>query len=478
MKAPLSFLALIGVMACTSSSPVPDPVIAPAYTGPVGYRCSPADHGGVPNDGKPDTIAIQAAIDACDGTGERTVIPPGVWETGLIRLGSDMEFHLAEGSVLRLVSDIRAFPEVDSTVLPDVQTSVRTAIFGYKVRDLTISGSGRIEGNGQAFWDRDFYNTGLKRPTLPRPEPTLELTGCSNVTVRDITMTDMASFAMRFNLCENVRAEGVTIKNDPRSPNTDGIQVQDTTGALITGVDVRTGDDAIVLKSRRRLTRDVIIENSYVESDDGAVKFGTLSRSGFENIIVRDVTIADSRYGIAIFMIDGGRIANSRFERISMVTGSRHKRTYPIFMDIDRRSAEQNLGEIDGIVFEDIAIRTRGASMITGNPSASIRNITLRNLSIEVLKSPEKLTLESSKPRGNKDLRPLPDSVDYSRTNANFVFGHIQGLVLDNLMIRAEDKGTDRIGMAFSDVTIEGDPIASYTAGGEKRGDLVGPIEP
>jgi len=470
MKLSHLIAVLTGVAACVFLTPAH---AAQDQSVDAGKVCSPFEYGGVAGDGQPDTGAIQAAIATCAGTGGRVEIGKGVWDIGLIRLGSDMEFHLAEGSVLRLIPDIEAFPRVDSTLDPANPNTVLTAIFGFKVSNLTISGTGRIEGNGAAFWDPDFYNTGLKRPTLPRPEPTLELVGCRNVVVRDITMVDLASFAIRFRNCDTVRAEGVTIANDPRSPNTDGIQIRDTDGAIITGVDIRTGDDAIVLKSRSRVTRNVIVENSYLESDDGALKFGTSSHMGFQDNIFRDITIADSRYGIAIFMIDGGRHANNRFERISIATGGRHRRTYPIFMDIDRREADRRFGEIEGFVFEDINIRSRGSVLVAGNPSAPIRDVTLRRVRVAVPEDAEDLVNGSTKPRGNKDIKDQAGSVDYARTAANLVFGHIEGLRLEEVSVSVADEDTNRAGIALIDVKTDGAPQGSYVAGDTLRDDFI-----
>jgi len=462
----LVFLACLGLAGCAT---------APATGSPV---CSPLEHGGFSDDDQPDTAAIQSAIDACAGTGGRVEVPSGVWDIGLIRLGSDMEFHISEGAVLRLIPDIAAFPEVDATLDETDPRTVRTAIFGQEVTNLVISGTGRIEGNGPAFWDPDFYNTGLKRPTLPRPAPTIELSGCSNVTVRDIEMVDLPGFAIRFNTCDKVRAEGIRISNDPRSPNTDGIQLRGTSNALITGVDIRTGDDAIVLKTNRRPIKNVLVENSYLESDDSAVKFGTGSRFGVRQSVFRDIDIGNSRYGIAIFMIDGGRHANNRFERISMKTGGRHARTYPIFMDIDRREADRTLGEIEGFVFEDIEIMTDGASLIAGNPGAPIRDLTLRNVTVEIGEAPEDIARSGGKPRGNKNITDQAGSVDYGRTDANFVFGHVENLVLDGVSINAPNGTLDRAGVALIDVELAGTPEVSYRNDGRLRSDFIEKARP
>ena len=442
-------LALLGLTACVAVTQMP---------GAGGLVCTPGEHGGRPGDGDADTNAIQAAINACAGRDGRVVLAAGQWETGLIRLGSDMEFHLAEGAVLSLIPDIELFPEVDVTTDPDDPDDVRTALLGFGVKNLTISGRGRIHGNGPAFWDPDFYTSGLARPSLPRPAPTLALSDCSGVTLRDFEMTDLPAYAIRFRNCDGVRAEALTISNDPRSPNTDGIQISDTSNVVISGVDIRTGDDAIVLKSHDRIIRNVLVEDSYLESDDGALKFGTGSRQGVQDSVFRDLTIANARYGIAIFMLDGGRHANNRFENINIRTGGRHNRTYPIYMDIDRRTADRPLGEIEGVVFDGIEIDTAGASLISGNPDAPIGNLTLRNIQVTLPDTLEDLNRSGGKPRGNVTIETQPGSVDHSRTPAHFVFAHVDGLTLEAIEINAGANRHDRSGYALIYVTTRQTP--------------------
>ncbi|GIX18346.1 MAG: hypothetical protein KatS3mg120_0022 [Erythrobacter sp.] len=307
--------------------------------------CDIRDHGAASGDGAHDTAAIQAAVDACAGTGGTVLVPAGEWSTGLVRLGSHMVLELAEGAVLALHPDIALFPAVEIARDADI-TPARAALLADGVSGLSITGAGRIEGNGDAFWDKDFYASGLARPTLPRPGPVIELANCRDTHVAGITLANMPAYALRFHRCERVSARGITIRNDPRSPNTDGIQIRDTSNAVISGVDIRTGDDAIVLKSGDRPVDNILVENSYLESDDAALKFGTGSRVGVTNSVFRNLTIAHSRYGIALFMIDGGTHRNNLFEDIAITTGGRHPRQFPIFIDIDRREADRKLGRI------------------------------------------------------------------------------------------------------------------------------------
>lgn len=455
-------LAALGVAACTVG---PQERVQAA-----GLVCDVAAEGAVADDGLADTNAIQAAIDACKGQGGMVVLGPGVWDTGQLKLGSRMEFHLSEGAVLRLIPDIALFPQLDSTIDPARPRTMRPGLAALDATELTISGMGRIEGNGPAFWDPDFYTSGLKRPTLPRPMPAIGFTACNAVIVRDIALHNLPGYAISFRACDGIRVEAVSIRNDPRSPNTDGIQLRDTSNAVITGVDIRTGDDAVVLKTHHRIMRNIRVEDSYLQSDDGALKFGTGSRAGVQDSVFRDLTIADSRYGIAIFMIDGGRHANNRFEDISIRTGGRHARTYPIFMDIDRREADRALGEIEGFVFQDIDIETTGASMMAGNPDAPIRNLTLRDVRVTAIPGLEDLSGTSGKPRGNIHIEDQSGSVDHSQREAHFVIAHAKGVRVEGLRIETTDTLSQRVGVLLIDAETASQSDISFRLGDGRNG--------
>jgi hypothetical protein len=416
--------------------------------------CDIRDHGAISGDGVHDTPAIQAAVEQCAGTGGTVMVPAGDWSTGTVRLGSAMTLHLAEGAVLALHPDIALFPEVEIARDADI-TAARAALLADGVSGLNITGTGRIEGNGAAFWDEDFYATGLARPTLPRPGPVIELANCRDTHVAGITLTNLPAYALRFHRCDGVSARGVTIRNDPRSPNTDGIQIRDTSNAVISGVDIRTGDDAIVLKSGDRPVDNVLVENSYLESDDAALKFGTGSRVGVTNSVFRNLTIANSRYGIALFMIDGGAHRSNLFEDISITTGGRHPRPFPIFIDIDRREADRRYGRIIDTTFRRLTITTSGASLIAGNPAAPIEGLVFEDVSIAV-KDAFDVTRRSAKPRGNVQIAAQAGSTDYSTRPAHLVLAHVRGLVMERVTFSQAAPADRRQALIEIDVTRQG----------------------
>jgi parallel beta-helix repeat protein len=431
---------------------VPDAALAGEQN--TALECVITSFGAVADDGVADTAAIQAAIDACKGTGGRVVVPAGLWNSGGLTLGSDMQFDLLGGAVLKLIPDINQMVLVTHDgPKSDGPGKYHVAIYAPDVRNLIINGPGKIDGSGPEFWDKDFYSLGIGRPTLPRPEPTMELADCRNSHVRGVRFENMASFALKLNRCDGVSAVDVSIYNDPRSPNTDGIQIADTVNAFITRADIRTGDDAIVVKSYRRVVDNLVVTDSYVESDDGAIKFGTQVYKGIQNTLFSNIVINNSRYGISLFQVDGSFFRNNRFENIVIRTGGRHDRHYPLVVDIDRRTPDLTYGTIEGVVFSDISIDTGGASLLSGNKLAPIRNLTLSNINIMTPAKVFPLAKSGNKPSGNKGMKRDEQSENYASVPAHLVFANIDGLVVDGVVIDQSDLAQPRSGLALINVS-------------------------
>lgn len=405
------------------------------------FDCDPARDGARPDDAKPDTRAIQSAIDRCKDRGGRVVLAAGRWLTGGLVLGSNMEFHLAPGARLEFIPDMALFPTRTTDRADADPEALTPGLFAPHVRNLIISGPGVIDGHGPAFWDEGFLESGASRPTRPRPMPAIEFAECADVVVDGLAMRDLPGYAIRFNGCRGVRATNVSIRNDPRSPNTDGIQIRDTSDVFIDGAHIETGDDAIVLKSRRRIIENVVVTRAVLKSDDAALKFGTGSAVGVRNALFSEIVIRDSRYGIAIFQMDGGRHADVVFSDILIETGGRHPRPYAIFADIDRRTPESPLGAIDRLTFRDIDIRTTGNILIAGAMDAPIRDLVLDGVRVSTPEGAPALASGPSKPRGNVTLSRGETGEDYARVEAVATLANIDGLSLRG--VRADVSAGD-----------------------------------
>lgn len=401
--------------------------------------CDVTVHGAVADDGRVDTAAFRAAISACAGKGGTVQVPAGQFDLGQVELKSRMTLHLAPGAVLKASTDLGDFPPVA------VLDGHRPFLFGNDVRDVAITGLGVIDGSGPAYWQAvrmPGYRDVELAPDADerRIRFGLILNGCANAKIRDITIRDTPMFLMAVKDCDNVVIDGVSLTAPADSPNTDGLQIIDSNDVRVSNCLISVGDDGIVTKARNRVIERLQVTNCRITSDDGAIKFGTRSSSGVRDSLFSNITITDSRYGVAMFMIHGGVYENNRFSNLRIATGGRHARHYPIYVDIDDR---RGLGRIDGLTFEGLDVTTAGNILIGGHPDAPVRDLTIRGMRMRVSEAQD-LAATGGKPRGNRSFKPIAGSPDHSRANAHVVLGHVSGARLDAIDVAGRAKADVR----------------------------------
>ncbi|MEM8928989.1 MAG: glycosyl hydrolase family 28 protein [Bacteroidota bacterium] len=390
------------------------------------------DYGVIPDGKTLNTQTLQKIIDETINVKGILVFPQGTYITGALHLGANMTLQLNEGATLLASPDINHYP--DNVFLK--------AAFA---DNLTIQGRGTINGNGTAFFDANWNFT-------QRPEPFIEISDSKNVSVKGIRLENSPSHTLKFSFCEEVLVDGITIKNDPRSRNTDGIDLVNTRNVEILNCSIATGDDAICLKNTRhqkdwidpkgnprpKITENIRVASCYLESDDSALKLGTGSGYCTQNVVFEDITIRNTRYAIGFFMMDGGLYQNILFKNINVETGSRHPQEYGVFMDIHQRKKDSKVGKIQGITFEDCSFTTKGIFYLSGHPEQNIKDIEFKNVDISFTDNLN--TVEWHKPKGNKKIKQWETTSDFTRKRGKIIMAHAEGIQFNGLTIKKASK--------------------------------------
>ena len=408
--------------------------------------CNVREMGAV-GDGKTlNTQALQAAIDSCSAAGRRVVVAGGAFLTGNLTLRSNLHLHIEAGATLLGSGNPEDYDGGRLTRADEDgrEQPLVPLLSGVQLANLTITGSGTIDGQGHLLWAARTYDRSYTGKLKPRSLPWFLIDGCTNLTIRDVTITRAPSFSLTLEQCVGGTIDGIKIINPFDSPNTDGIQLNDSASIRLTRCFISTGDDAVVIKARRRIVEHLIVSDCHIESDDAGVKFGTNSRSGVRDSLFQNLVISRTRFGIALFMIDGGEHRDNRFHNIRIDSATEHLRNYPIYIDIDKRRADSTLGQINGLTLSDIDIRTKGSLLIGGQATAPIRDLTLRNVRVEVV-DPQDLTTTGPKPRGNRNRQRQLGTEDFAEVNATATFANIDGLRVDGLAIRGAAGGRQPI---------------------------------
>ncbi|XP_077219226.1 polygalacturonase At1g48100-like [Tasmannia lanceolata] len=192
---------------------------------------------------------------------------------------------------------------------PDTDSKHQWLVF-YRVDGMTLTGSGSIDGNGEKWWDLPCKpHRGPNGSTLPGPcdSPALiRFFLSSNLIVSSLKIKNSPQFHVKFDVCEGVQIENLSIDSPALSPNTDGIHVENTKAVGIYNSIIANGDDCISIGTG---CSDVDIENVTCEHSHG-ISVGSLgvhnSQACVANITVRNAVIRNSDNGLRIKTWQGG----------------------------------------------------------------------------------------------------------------------------------------------------------------------------
>ncbi|KAJ4809110.1 Pectin lyase-like superfamily protein [Rhynchospora pubera] len=192
---------------------------------------------------------------------------------------------------------------------PETDSKQQWLLFN-QVEALTVKGSGTIEGNGEDWWNLPCKpHKGPHGSTLPGPcdSPALLRFFLScKLTLKDLRIENSPKFHVKFDNCEGVHIEGLSINSPALSPNTDGIHIENTKSVGIYNSKISNGDDCISIGTG---CSDVDIENVTCGPSHG-ISIGSLgvhnSQACVANITVRNTVIRHSDNGVRIKTWQGG----------------------------------------------------------------------------------------------------------------------------------------------------------------------------
>lgn len=393
--------------------PLPQKPVFPEYTAVI------TDFGAKEN------VLCSESIDAAlshvaEKGGGHVVVPKGRWKTGAIHLKSNTDLHFEDGAIL----DFSTNPADYLPVVPIVFEGIRCYnyspfIYGADLENVSVTGKGLLEGNGEAWWpwkknkngtDRLYIAGNAGKPLEERVfgteedglrSPFVQLLRCKNVLLEGFTLQNSPFWNIDPVWCENMIIRKITIESPEESPNTDGINVDSCKNALVEDCTiVSAGDDMFCLKAGRNAdAREVGIpcENVVIRrckslkpSQSGGIVVGSEISAGVRNVLAEDCNFAqnincirlkskDGRGGIVenmecrnIHMGKGFRGINLsyRYENVNPIDDPKEKGVYmPVFRNLYFENISCDETEL-GIAFDGI----RGGRM----ENIHLKNITMR----------------------------------------------------------------------------------------------------
>ncbi len=260
-------------------------------------------------DGKTlDTVAIQAALDACNEAGGGTVnFAAGTYLSQPVRIHAKTILLLQAGATLLASPTQSDFLKGGGDWLTAKSNDdFIPFISGKNLTNVAITGQGTIAGNGANWWgpaeQARIRSPGF--PALPRPDLVV-LDHCQNVHLAGVKLINSAKSHLDLINCEAVVVEGVTIRSPAGAANTDGIDSVDCRNVIITRCTIDTGDDNIAIKSERKVTgRKFGCENITITGCDflhgHGMAIGSATVGGVHHVVVRSCRFENTDNGLRI----------------------------------------------------------------------------------------------------------------------------------------------------------------------------------
>ncbi len=420
-------------------------------------RYDPRSFGAVGDGVCCDTAAIQKTLDVCAAEGGGTVcFRSGVFLTGTLKIGDHTTLEVCSDAEIRASVDLKDYA-VDIVGCIEFPPFDPCLIYAEGRRNLRFCGGGVINGQGgRENFPHSLPDGGGKarRPMLIR------LVECSGIEFEKIRLKDAASWCCNLVDCETVRIRKTEI-DSCRNGNTDGFDLDSCRDVRIEDCILRTGDDAICLKSSRTTPcSDFEIRRCTVSSETAAFKLGTASSGGFRKILLSDCLFHHCRMGaVKLLCVDGGVLEDVEIAHVVMkdVEGPIFIRLGTRNMDFSRQNEmlyytvpdqqcglDRAKGKLRRVYLHDIeadcscAGSDRSGILITGVPGASVEDVTLENIHVRF---PGGGSSDDAGRMVSEDPARYPEQFFFGILPASGLYArHVNGLILKNLDFEFEKE--------------------------------------
>ncbi len=312
---------------------------------------------GVAGDGTlEETHKIQSAIEECAEKNEVLEFTEGIYLSFPLELKDNSNIHIGENALLKACENWQGWERTDK--MPFIR--------GEGKSNIKIAGKGIIDCSREAFHDCE----GAPVSRL-RPDKTIALYDCTDVTLKDFTIKDSVCENIYLKNCKDVKTENIIIRNPEwwKSHNSDGIAVSGGENIEISACDIETGNDGISMKTAENETlKGVKISDCLIRTSRTALKIGTALYGDVCDVDIKNIKIEDHREkNIVRHPEQGGHVwsavslITSRGGNISNITADNVVADFantPILMVAEQKfGVTENIGKISNVSINDFHVK-------------------------------------------------------------------------------------------------------------------------
>lgn len=362
--------------------------------------------------------SIQQAVEACAAAGGGTVtVPSGKWQTGPVRLQSNIRLYFEAGAEVSFSSRREDYLPVVFTRWEGTECyNYCPLIYAYDCENIVICGEGRLLGNGTDWWEwKQLQDSGANAlydaavdgvPVKKRIYGTeemalrpsfLQLVGCRRILIEGITLIDGPQWTLHPVYCEDVVIRNVHIHTE--GPNTDGLNPDSCRNVVIEDSDFYTGDDCIAINAGLnedgwrvgRPCENIEIRRCRMTGGHGGVVIGSAISGSVHHVYAHDCDISGTMQGLRLKSMRGrgGLVEDIRFENIRIKDVSDEALQINMFYEFSTVMPKTDRPSVfRRISFSNIqASGARVGLMLKGLPEQKLQDITLREVAIAAKES-------------------------------------------------------------------------------------------
>ena len=255
----------------------------------------------------PDTSRIQAALNACTGTGKAVLLTGSTYKdflSGPLTIHADETLVIGEGVTLYASRRAAAYQSSSSVACGTLSSSEGgcDAFISVSGADAGImgergsGGQGAIDGRG----DLSMLGTSTSWWTLANEAQTagddqnaprlIEVDKSNDFTAYDVNLLNAPMFHLYYQSGTGLTVWGVDIKTPATARNTDGIDIDSAIDATVYDSYIQDGDDGIAIKTNESATANVTVADSHFYGTHG-ISIGSETTYGVSNVLVSNDTV-------------------------------------------------------------------------------------------------------------------------------------------------------------------------------------------